>query len=57
MGGGIARVDWACMLLVAPTRVRRVVAGGSDFVLRYFVCRIDDCGGGCDRKEVDVCLH
>ena len=52
MGDDIACVDWACMLLVAPTRVRHLVAGGSDFVLRNFVGRVDDCGGGYDRKEV-----
>ena len=52
VGGSIARSDWACMLLVAPTRVRRLVAGGSDFVLRCFVGWVDDCGGGYDRKEV-----
>ena len=52
MGGGIARVDCACMLLVAQTRLRRLVAGGSDFVLRCFVGWVDDCGGGCYGKEV-----
>ena len=52
MGGGIARVDCACMLLVAQTRVRRVVAGGGDFVLWFFVGWVDDCCGGYDRKEV-----
>ena len=54
MGGGIARVDCVCMLLVAQTRVRRVVAGGSDFVLRCFICWVDDCCGGCYRKEVSM---
>ena len=29
-----------------------MVAGGSDFVLRYFIGWVDDCGGGCIRKEV-----
>ena len=54
MGDVFARVDCACMLLVAPTRVRRLVAGGGDFVLRCFVGRVDDCGGGYDRKEVSM---
>ena len=54
MGDGIARVDCVCVLLVAPTRVRRVVAGGSDFVLRYFVRWAYDCGGGCNGKEVSM---
>ena len=54
MGGGIARVDCACMLLAEPTRVRRLVADGSDFFLRYFIGWVDDCGGGCDRKEVKL---
>ena len=52
MVGGIARVDCACMLLVAQTMVWRVVACGSDFVLRCFVGWVDDCGGGCDGREV-----
>ena len=52
MGDDIACVDFACVLLVAPTRVRRLVAGGSDFILRFFICWDDDCGGGCDGKEV-----
>ena len=52
MGGGIARVDCACMLLVAQTRVRRLVACGGYFVLRCFVGGFDDCGGGCDGGEV-----
>ena len=52
MGDDIACVDCACMLLVEPTRVRRLVAGGSDFVLRCFVGWVDDCGGGYDGKEV-----
>ena len=54
MGGGIARVDCVCVLLVAQTRLRRLVAGGSDFVLRCFVGGVDDCGGGCDGKEVSM---
>ena len=29
-----------------------MVAGGGYFVLRYFFGWIDDCGGGCDGKEV-----
>ena len=57
MGDDIARSDWACMLLVAPTRVRSLVAGGSDFVLRCFICWVDDCDGGCDGKEVKSCQH
>ena len=52
MGGGIACVYLACMLLVAQTRVRRVVAGSGCIFLRYFVGWVDDCGGGYDRKEV-----
>ena len=52
MGGGIACVDCVCMLLLAQTRVRRLVAGGSDFVLRCFIGWVDDCGGGCGGKEV-----
>ena len=52
MGDDIACVDCACMCRVAQTRVRRLVAGGSDFVLRCFVGWSDDCGGGCDGKEV-----
>ena len=55
MGGVFARVDFVCMLLVAPTRVRSLVAGGSDFVLRCFVGGYDDCCGGCDGKEVISC--
>ena len=54
MGGGIARVDCACVLLVAQTRLRRLVACGSDFVLRNFFRGDDDCGGGCDGKEVSM---
>ena len=52
MGGSIARVDCACTCRVAQTRVRRLVAGGSDFVLRCFVGWVDGRGGGCDGKEV-----
>lgn len=52
MGDDIACVDCACVLLVEQTRVRRLVAGGSDFVLRNFFRGVDDCGGGCDGKEV-----
>ena len=52
MGDVFARVDCVCMCRVAQTRVRRLVAGGSDFVLRCFVGWVDDCGGGYDRKEV-----
>ena len=54
MGGGIARVDCVCMCRVAQTRVRRLVACGGYFILRCFVCWADDCGGGCDRKEVSM---
>ena len=54
MGGGIARVDLFCMLLVAQTRVRRMVACGGCIILRYFVGWVDDCCGGCDRKEVSM---
>ena len=52
VGGGIARVDCACMRRVAQTRVRRLVAGGSYFILRFFIGWVDDCGGGCYGKEV-----
>ena len=52
MGGGIARVDCVCMLLVEQTRVRRLVAYCGYFVLWYFVGGAADCGGGCDGKEV-----
>ena len=52
MGGSIAIVDCVCMCRVAQTRVRRLVAYCGDFVLRYFVGWVDDCGGGCDGKEV-----
>ena len=34
--------------------MRRVVAGGSGVVLRCFVGWDDDCGGGCDGKEVSM---
>ena len=34
--------------------MRRVVACGGDFVLWRFVRWVDDCGGGCDRKEVSM---
>ena len=54
MGYGIACVDCVCMLLVAQTRVLRLVAGGSDFVLRCFVGWDADCGGRCDGKEVSM---
>ena len=52
MGDDIACVDCACMLLVAPTRVRRLVAGGGCVFLRNFVGWVDDCSGGCNGKEV-----
>lgn len=52
MGGGISRVDCVCMCRVAQTRVRRLVAYCGDFVLWCFVGWVDDCGGGCIRKEV-----
>ena len=55
MGVCIACVDFVCMLLVAQTRVRRVVAGCGCIVLRCFVGGVDDCGGGCDGKEVETC--
>ena len=48
----LAHVDCVCVLFVAQTRVRRLVACGGDFVLWFFVGWADDCGGGCDRKEV-----
>ena len=54
MGDDIARVDCVCVLLVAQTRVRRLVAGGGCVFLRNFVGWVDDCGGGCDRKEVSM---
>ena len=52
MGGGISRVDCVCMLLVAQTRLRRLVADCGGVVLRCFVGRADGCRGGCDGKEV-----
>lgn len=52
MDVGIARSDCVCMCRVAQTRVRRVVACGGCIVLWCFVGRVDDCGGGCIRKEV-----
>ena len=52
MGDDIACVDCACVLLVAQTRVRRLVASGGSIVLRCFVRWAYDCGGGYDRKEV-----
>ena len=52
MGDNIARVDCACMLLVAQARVRRLVAYCGDFFLRCFVGWADDCCGGCNGKEV-----
>ena len=52
MGGCIARVDCVCMCRVAQTRVRNLVAGGGCVFLRCFVGGADDCGGGCDGKEV-----
>ena len=54
MGDDIACVDLFCVLLVAQTRVRRLVACGGCIFLRNFVGWVDDCGGGCDRKEVEV---
>ena len=54
MGGGIARVDCVCVLLVAQTRLRRLVACGGCIVLRCIVGGVEDCGGGCDGKEVDM---
>ena len=56
MGGCIARVDCACMLLVAQTRVWRLVACSGYFVLWCFVRRATDCGGGCCGKEVSMCF-
>ena len=54
MGDGIACVDCVCMCRVAQTRVRRLVADGGCIFLWYFVRWDDDCGGGCDRKEVSM---
>lgn len=54
MGVCIARVDCVCMLLLAQTRMRRLVADCGDFILRCFVCGVDGCGGGCDGKEVSM---
>ena len=54
MGDLFALVDWSCMLLVAPTRVRHLVAYCGDFVLLCFVGWATDCGGGCDGKEVSM---
>ena len=52
MGDDIACVDCACVLLVAQTRVRRLVAGSGCIILRCFVGGAADCGGGYDRREV-----
>ena len=52
MGDMLARVNCVCMCRVAQARVRRLVAGGGCFTLRCFVRGVDDCGGGCDGKEV-----
>ena len=52
MGGGIARSDCVCMCRVAQARVRRLVAGSGDFVLRRFIRWATDCGGGCNGNEV-----
>ena len=54
MGGGIALVYCACMRMVAYARVRRLVACCGCIVLWCFVCWADDCGGGFNRKEVDM---
>ena len=54
MGDVFARYDCVCMLLVAQTRLRRLVACSGDFVLWCFIRRATDCGGGCYRKEVDM---
>ena len=54
MGDDIACVDLFCVLLVAQTRVRRLVACGSCIVLRCFVGWDYDCGGGFDGKEVSM---
>ena len=54
MGGDIALVDCACMLLVAQTRVRRLVAYCGCIFLRCFVGWDYDCGGGFDGKEVNM---
>lgn len=48
----LTHVDCVCMCRVAQARVRRLVACGGYFILRCFVGWDDDCGGGCDRKEV-----
>ena len=50
----LARVDCVCMLLVAPTRVRRLVADCCYIFLWCFVGWVDDCGGGCIGKEVSM---
>ena len=54
MGGGIARVDCVCMLLVAQTRLRSLVADCCCIILWCFVGWDDDCCGGCDGKEVSM---
>ena len=54
MGDDIACVDCACMLPVETTRVRRLVANCGCIILRCFAGGVDDCGGGCDGKEVDM---
>ena len=54
MGDDISRVYCVCMCRVAQTRLRRLVAGGCCIILRFFVCGVDDCCGGCDGKEVSM---
>ena len=54
MGDMFARVDCVCMLLVAQTRLRRLVAGGGCIFLRNFIGGDDDCCRGCYRKEVSM---
>lgn len=52
MGDILAHVNCVCVLLVAQTRLRRLVADCGNFVLRCFVRWATGCGGGCDGKEV-----
>ena len=54
MGVGIACVDCVCMCRVAQARVQRVVAYCGCVILWCFVVWVDDCGGGCDGKEVSM---
>ena len=55
VGGVVARADCVCMCRVAQTRMRSLVADCGCVILWCFVGWVDDCCGGCDGKEVNVC--